>query len=158
MERGTITFLKSALSIIGFVTLSLCIFALPSLASYTAHMYPEFAFLKYPVLTGLYFSVIPFFFALYQSYNLLNVIKLKKAFSEAAVIPLRRIMICAMIITIIYVIGMLLMAVLNTLLPGIAIIGIAVIFASLVIAFFSAVLQQLLRNAIELKSDNELTI
>ncbi|USK42253.1 DUF2975 domain-containing protein [Cytobacillus oceanisediminis] len=158
MQLRTFTFLKSAVSIIGIVTLSLCIFVLPSLAGYTASMYPEFAFLKYPVLIGLYFSVVPFFFALYQSYNLLNVIKNKKAFSELAVMPLRNIMICAITITALYTIGIIILAFLNALHPGIAIIGIAIIFASLIIAIFSAVLQQLLRSVIILISENELTI
>lgn len=158
MKRGTITFLKSAVCIIAIVILSLCIFALPSLAGYTASMYPEFAFLKYPILIGLYFSAIPFFFALYQSYNLLDVIKNKKAFSELGVMPLRHIMVCAITISVLYVIGIVIMAVLNALHPGIAIIGITIIFSSLIIAYFSAVLQHLLSSAIEFKSENELTI
>ncbi|MBP2113589.1 hypothetical protein J2Z70_003750 [Paenibacillus silagei] len=42
--------------------------------------------------------------------------------------------------------------------PGIIVIGMILIFASLVIAVFAAVLQKLLKDAIELKSENDLTV
>lgn len=112
-RNTTLTFLKVAVLIIAMVVLGMCTFALPPLAGYTAEMYPEFAFLKYPILIGLYFTVIPFFFALYEFYKLLNVIRNKNAFSELAIISLRHIMICAIIITVLYIIGFLIMEILN---------------------------------------------
>ena len=42
--------------------------------------------------------------------------------------------------------------------PGLIIIGMVPIFASLVIAVFAAVLQRLLQEAITIKSENELTV
>ncbi len=42
--------------------------------------------------------------------------------------------------------------------PGIIIIGMIMIFASLVIAVFAAVLQRLLKDAIDIKSENDLTV
>lgn len=42
--------------------------------------------------------------------------------------------------------------------PGIAIIGFIIIFASVVIAVFAGVLQKLLRNALDIKSENDLTV
>ena len=41
--------------------------------------------------------------------------------------------------------------------PGIILIGMALIFASMVIAVF-AVLQKLLKEAIDIKSENDLTV
>ena len=158
MRNSTLTFLKVVLVIISVVTLGLCTFALPFLAGYTAGMYPEYAFLKFPILIGLYFTVIPFFFAIYESYKLLNIIRDKNAFSESAMISLRHIMVCAITIINLYVIGFLVMVVSNALHPGIAILGLVIIFASLIIAVFSAVLRELLRSAIELKAENELTV
>jgi hypothetical protein len=158
MKRGTITFLKIAVFIIGIITFSLCTFALPSLAGYTAEMYPEFAFLKYPALIGVYITAIPFLFALNQVFKLLNYIESESAFSELAVISLGHIKNSAITIIILYLIGMFFLVGLNALHPGIAIIGIVIIFATLVITVFTAVLQELLRSAIELKSENELTV
>ncbi|MNH47651.1 hypothetical protein D3C87_2190160 [compost metagenome] len=42
--------------------------------------------------------------------------------------------------------------------PGIIVIGLILIFASMVIAVFAAVLQRLLKEAIELKSEIDLTV
>ena len=42
--------------------------------------------------------------------------------------------------------------------PGIIPVGLVVIFASLVVATFAAVLQKLLQSAADLQSENELTV
>lgn len=42
--------------------------------------------------------------------------------------------------------------------PGIIVIGLIIIFASMVIAVFAAVLQKLLKEAIDIKSENDLTV
>ena len=42
--------------------------------------------------------------------------------------------------------------------PGIILIGMVIIFAALVIAVFAAVLQKLLQEAIDIKSENDLTV
>lgn len=42
--------------------------------------------------------------------------------------------------------------------PGLIIIGFVPIFASIVIAVFAAVLQRLLQEAINIKSENDLTV
>ncbi|MED4598856.1 DUF2975 domain-containing protein, partial [Bacillus subtilis] len=41
---------------------------------------------------------------------------------------------------------------------GIIVIGLVIIFASMVIAVFAAVLQKLLKEAIDIKSENDLTV
>ena len=42
--------------------------------------------------------------------------------------------------------------------PSFVLIGLVIIFASLVIAVFAAVLQRLLQEAINIKSENDLTV
>lgn len=42
--------------------------------------------------------------------------------------------------------------------PGLIIIGMVPLFASMVIAVFTAVLQKLLKTAIEIKAENDLTV
>ncbi|KZZ84694.1 DUF2975 domain-containing protein [Bacillus sp. SJS] len=158
MKQYKITFLKITIFIIGLTILSLCIFLLPNLARDAAVMDPENAYLKIPVLMGLYLTAIPFFLALYQALKILNYIKRKDAFTDLSVISLGYVRNCAIAIIVLYVIGMIMLTVLNALHPGIALLGIVIIFASLVIAVFSAILQELLRNAIQLKSENELTV
>ena len=158
MKRGSTIFLKIAVFLIGVIVLSLCIFFLPWLANDTAEMFPEFAFLQYPVLLGLYVTTIPFFVALYQAIRLLKLIDNEDAFSESSVNSLNLIKYCAITISILYVIGSFLLMSQSALHPGIAIIGFIIIFASVVIAVFAGVLQKLLRNVLDIKSENDLTV
>lgn len=158
MERGTTLFLKVAVFLIGITVLALCIFLLPWLANYTAEMYPEFAYLQYPILFGLYITAIPFFIALYQALKLLNYIDNNNAFSELSVKALKYIKYCAVTISILYVIGIIFLMSQNASQPGIAVIGLTIIFTSAVIAVFTAVLQKLLKNALDIKSENDLTV
>lgn len=157
-KRGNVTVLKVAIYILGIVVLCLCLFALPPLAKYTAETYPEYAYLRYPVLFGLYATAAPFFYALFQSLKLLRLIENDAVFSDDAVEALSIIKRCACIIAILYIIGMLFLAVLNALHPGIALIGFAILFTTVVIMMFAAVLEELLKNVITIKTENELTI
>lgn len=158
MKQGKVTYLKIVAYVIGVIILSLCIFALPSLARHTSEVYPEYAHLKYPVLIGLYFTAIPFFFALYQALKLLGYIENHNAFSELAVNALGLIKHCASTISILYIVGMILLGTQNALHPGIAIICLVIFFTSIVIMLFTAVLQELLKNVLKIKSENDLTI
>ena len=42
--------------------------------------------------------------------------------------------------------------------PGLVAIGLVIVFASFVIGAFAAVLQKLIQNAVEIKSENDLTV
>ncbi|WP_080848381.1 DUF2975 domain-containing protein [Cytobacillus gottheilii] len=158
MKQGKIFLLKGAVYIIGIVVLCLCIFALPSLAQQAAAGNPELSYLQYPVLIGLYVTAIPFFFALYQALKLLNHLANKQAFSKSAVHSLGIIKHCAGTISMIYVIGMLLLVTQNALHPGVALMGLAILFLTLVILLFSGVLQELINKVLNLKLQNELII
>lgn len=158
MKRGTTTLLKIAILIIAFSVLCLCVFWLPWLANETAVMNPEYAYLKFPVLFGLYITTIPFYVALYEAFRLLIYIENENAFSDLAVLSLKHIKYCAMAILILYVVGIVLLALQNAVHPGIAIIGAVIIFATLVISLFAAVLQELLRSALIIKAENDLTV
>ena len=160
MKQGTTLFLKIAVFIIGTPVLALCIFGLPWLAKDTAESGSELAYLVYGILAVMYVSAIPFFVALYQAFKLLSYIDMSKAFSELSVRALKYIKYCAITISTLYVLGMplfYLMAEADDA-PGIILIGMVIIFASMVIAVFAAVLQRLLQEAINIKSENDLTV
>lgn len=158
MERGTTLFLKAAVFLIGISILALCIFGLPRIAKEAADYYP--AHWLYPVLTAMYVAAIPFFVALYQALRLLSYIDKNNAFSELSVSALKNIKYCACTISILYVAVMPFLYLLaeEDDAPGIIVIGLVIIFASSVIAVFAAVLQKLLKNAIDIKSENDLTV
>ncbi len=160
MERGTTLFLKAAVILMGIPVLALCIFAVPEIGDFAAELYPDMTFIKYLVFIDLYASAVPFYIALYQAFRLLGYIDKNKAFSELSVRVLKNIKYCAIVISGLYVAGLplfYLMAEKDDA-PGIIVIGLVIIFASLVIAVFAAVLQKLLKEAIELKLENDLTV
>lgn len=159
MKRETF-FLKFVIYLIGLPALAVCIYGFSRFDPNSPYWaLPELENLQYPLLVGMYLAMIPFFVALYQALKLLNYIDKNQAFSESAVKSLKTIKYCAIIIIILFVFELpvlyMLTAVDDT--PGI-LIGMVVIFASLVIAVFAATLQKLLHNAIELKSENDLTV
>ncbi|WP_158738023.1 DUF2975 domain-containing protein [Alteribacillus sp. YIM 98480] len=160
MKRGSTLFLKIAVILIGIPVLALCIFLVPEIANFAAELYPAIAYIDDLVLIDLYATAIPFYVALYQAFKLLSHIDKNKAFSELSVRALKNIKYCAIIISILYVAGMPLFYLIAELddAPGIIVIGLVIIFASTVIAVFAAVLQRLLQEAINIKSENDLTV
>lgn len=158
-KPASTTFLKAVILLLGMGALALCIFAVPSIVN-CSRAVSEHAYLKALVMIDLYGAAVPFYIALYQTFRLLGYIDQNMAFSEASVQVLKNIKHCAVAISGIFVIGLplfYLMAEKDDA-PGIIVIGMILIFASLVIAVFAAVLQKLLKDAIELKSENDLTV
>jgi len=160
MKRGTTLFLKIADILIGIPVLALCIFLVPEIGNVTAKLLPEFAYIKYLVSIVFYASAIPFYFALYQAFKLLRYIDKNKAFSELSVIALKKIKHCAITISILQVLVLPLFYLFADKddAPGVIFVGLVVPSASMVIAVFAAVLQRLLQEAIDIKSENDLTV
>lgn len=160
MRQISTTFLKAAVIVIGIPVLAACIFLVPEIANYTAELFPNISFLKYLVLIYLYVAVLPFYFALYQAWLLLSYIDHSKAFSELSVKALKTIKYCAIAISLLCALAMPIFYFIaeSEDAPGIIVIGLFIVFASIVIAFFAAVLQKLLHEAIDIKSENDLTV
>jgi vacuolar-type H+-ATPase subunit I/STV1 len=150
MKRYSTIFLKFAVIILGIPVLALCIFWLPGFINY----------LNYSILIGVYATAISFFFALYQTLKLLSYIDKNKAFSELSVNALMYIKYCAITISIIYaVVAPFLIPIADADdAPGLVGIPLIIVFASIAIAVFAAVLQRLLQDAIDIKLDNDLTV
>ncbi|PKR76788.1 DUF2975 domain-containing protein [Halalkalibacillus sediminis] len=157
MKKKTVIFLKVITYLVG-IGLLIGMFVLFHLSNYTANMYPEFAYLKFPVLIGMYVSTIPFFYALFQTYKLLKFIEEDHAFSIDAVLSLKRIKLCAIAIIFMYFIGMIFLVTQSALHPSIALVGLAIIFVSCVIFYFAEVLQGIFKNAADIKEENDLTV
>ncbi|EJR54058.1 hypothetical protein IIM_02114 [Bacillus cereus VD107] len=160
MKQKSTLFLKTAIFLIGIPVLALCIFLVPKIGNYAAELYPDIASIKYLVLINLYATVIPFYLALYQAFKLVSFIDKNNAFSKLSVRALKKIKYCAVTISILYVVGIPLFYLVaeRADAPSIIILGMLLIFASMVIAVFAAVLQRLLKDAIDIKSENDLTV
>lgn len=117
----------------------------------------------YPYLLVWILS-IPIFLALYQTLKLLNLIDKKKAFSDESVGVLQKIKYSAIsfaILVVVFAAAVVIPA--KNIDPAedvtpVGTFGFIFVFVSSVIAIFVAVLQKLLKNAIEIKSENDLTV
>ncbi|TYP73315.1 DUF2975 domain-containing protein [Paenibacillus methanolicus] len=160
MKRGTTLFLKAAVILMGIPVLALCIFLVPEIAEFIVELYPDHKYLQYLIFLMFYGSAVPFYIALYQSFKLLIYIDTNQAFSDLSVLALKNIRNCALTISGIFVVGLPLFYLIAERddAPGVILIGMILIFASLVIAVFAAVLQRLLQEAIAIKSENDLTV
>jgi hypothetical protein len=160
MQRGSTNFLRLVIFAIGIGVLALCIFALPSLWKGGSEEFPTASRSLLLIMIGLYITVIPFFVVLWQTLKLLKYIDEKKAFSEMSVKALRTIKRCAGIIGMLYVsfVPLLLPIAEADDAPGLVVMGIAIAGAPIAIAVFAAVLQKLLKNAIDIQSENDLTV
>jgi hypothetical protein len=154
MKRGSTIFLRAAVLVIGLTVLALCIFVLPVGISYEKTGYYR------PILLGMYVTAVPFFVALYQAMRLLHYIDNNQAFSNLSVRSLKYIKYCAVTISSLFAAGMPYIYIVADKddAPGVIMLGLVIIFASTVFAVFAAVLQKILKSAIEIKSENDLTV
>lgn len=113
-----------------------------------------------PFILYGYITSVPFFLALYQAIKLLGLIDKNKIFSQAAIKAVRNIKYCALAI-----IGFLVVAIFYIRLmaqgddpAGPTMMGFVTIVTSAVIATTAAVFQKLLQNAVDMKSENDLTV
>ena len=159
MKRETL-FLKAVIILMAIPVLAVCIFVVPPLSSFVAEIIPQWAFLQYVFLIAMYLTAVAYFTALYQTLKLLGYIDKNIAFSERSVKALKNIKYCAIAITVLYMLCLpiiLYMAQVDDA-PGLGGIGMIITFGAMVIAVFAAVLQKLLQNAIDIKSENDLTV
>lgn len=153
MKQVTTNILKIAVFFLGIIVLALCIFLVPKLA-FAVSNYLKVNSLKYIIYAILYGTGIPFYFALYEAFKLLTYIDKNKAFSELAVIALKKIKFCAISICSLHMLALPLFYLVADKddAPGLIFVGMVIPFTSLVIAVFAAVLERLLQEAINIKS------
>ncbi|HEY9480747.1 MAG TPA: DUF2975 domain-containing protein [Candidatus Paceibacterota bacterium] len=160
MKKGSTYFLRFAVFIMGLIVLALCIFALPSIWKGGSAEYPSASNSVFLIVIGLYATTIPFFIALWQTLKLLGYIDRNTAFSELSVRALRNIKRSWTVISILYIAGVPLLFPIADAddAPGLILIGAAIACAPITVAVFAAVLERLLKNAIDIKSENDLTV
>lgn len=160
MKRASTFFLKAVIIVMAIAVTVMCAFLFPSLWKGVPLEWPQLTALARPTLISFYLTIIPFMIALYQAFRLLQYIDSNIAFSEQSVKALQSIKFCAIAMSALYMAGMPLAFMIADLddAPGLIIISFAAACSPLVIATFAAVLQKLVRSAIDLKMENDLTI
>ena len=156
MRQGSTLFLKSVIFLIGASVFAICVLVLPK--AILAELSGDFDY--GPIMIGLYMTAIPFFFALYQGLLLLGYIDANTAFSPLSVKALQNIKYCAFSISSIFAAGMPYIFYVGDRddAPGVVALGLVISASACVIGVFAAVLERLLQNAIDIKSENDLTV
>lgn len=158
MKRSSTLFLKTFILVIGLGVLAGMIY-FPQTEGRAANL-DLISIYSDPLILFTYVGSIPFFVGLYQGFKLLNLIDANKAFSQGAVNTLKNMKIASLAL-----IGFI-AAVLFSIrffaqgedAAGPTMLGVIVVFAVSIIATASAVFQKLLQNAVDLKTENDLTV
>lgn len=161
LKHSSTLFLKTTLITMCAVALAILIFALPNIYSEMLRVYPNSSFTSRAIIASLYTFAIPFYFVMFHAWKLLALIDKNKSFSKDALkslitIKWASLMACIILMTgfvpFLYPLAQLQDA------PGLLVIGFAFACVPLVVSVFAAILEKLFHNAMELKSENELTI
>ncbi|MDO8558666.1 MAG: DUF2975 domain-containing protein [bacterium] len=159
MKKSSPIFLQVVIVLIGMVALAVMIrFPLTEGRAVNLDL---FSIYSDPFIVYGYLASIPFFIALYQAFKLLGYIGQNEVFSLSSVKALRTIKYCAIILS-----ASIIMAVLYIMTShnkdddpaGFIAMGIVTTFISIVIATAAAVFEKLLQNAVNIKSENDLTV
>ena len=159
MKRVSIIFLQGVIVLIGIVALAIMI-RFPLTEGRAANL-GLFSIYYDPFILYGYAASIPFFIALYKAFKLLGYIGQNKAFSLNSVRTLRSIKYCAIVLSILIVMAGLYIRISHNKEDdpaGFLAICIVTTFVSIVVATAAAIFEKLLQNAIDIKSENDLTI
>jgi hypothetical protein len=158
MKRSSTLFLKSVILLIALGVLAGMIW-FPQTEGRAANL-SLISIYTDPFIIYIYIASTPFFVGLYQAFRLLNLIDAGKAFSQGAVNTLK-----AMKFASLALIGFIILALLYIRFfarvddpAGPTMLGILASFAAAVIATAAGVFQKLLQNAVDIKSENDLTV
>jgi hypothetical protein len=159
MKRSSTIFLQVVIVLIGIVALVIMIrFPLTEGRAVNLDL---FSIYSDPFIIYGYLASIAFFVALYQAFKLLGYIGQNKIFSLSSVRALRTIKYCAIILGISIVIAALYIRSFHAKdddPAGFIAMCIVTTFISIVIATAAAVFERILQKAVDIKSENDLTV
>ena len=160
MKRSSTVFLQAVIVLIGIGALALMLWE-PRIEGRNAHATLFEIYFKDPFLAYAYIASIPFFVALYQAFQVLGYVRQNKTFSQTTVKALRTIKYCA-----IAIIGFVAVSVIFMYpmfgdkddRPAGVFMRILITFPSIVVATAAGMFERILQNAVDIKSENDLTV
>ena len=158
MKRSSTIFLQVVIVLMGIGALALMLWE-PHIEGRNAHATLFEIYFKDPLLAYAYIASIAFFTALYQAFKVLGYVRQSKTFSQATVKALRTIKYCA-----IAIIGFVVVSVVFMISgdkddrPAGVFMRILITFPSIDIATAAAIFERILQNAVDIKSENDLTV
>lgn len=159
MKRISILFLQAVIVLIGIVALAILIwFPLTEGRATNLDLFSIY-FDKF-ILYG-YAASIAFFVALFKSFKLLGYIGQNKVFTTNSVKTIKSIKYCAIVLSILIVMAGVFIRIFHSKEDdpaGFLAICIATALVSVIVATAAAIFEKIIQNAVDLKSENELTI
>ena len=159
MKRVSIIFLQVVIVLIGIVALIILIrFPLTEGRATNLDLFSIYAD---PFILYGYAASIAFFIALYKAFRLLGYIGQNKVFSSGSVKALRSRKYCAIVLSILIAVAGLFIKMSHNKdddPAGFLAICIVTTFVCVVVATAAAIFEKILQNAIDMKSENDLTI
>jgi len=160
MKRGSTIFLQIVIALIGVGVFAFLLWE-PQVEGRNVNATQFEIYFKDPFLAYIYLASVPFFVGLYQAIKMLGYARRDEIFSPRAVRALRMIKYCAIAVAIFFVgaEAYIFIFVRGTDdVAGGVMMGVFVIFVSAVIATAAAVFERILQNAVDIKSENDLTV
>ena len=158
MKLGATLFLRAVLVLIAVGAATLLLWE-PHLEGRNAHATLFEIYFNDPFLAFAYIASIPFFAGLYQGFKVLGYAGRNREFSPSAVRSVRTIKYCAIALIGFVVIGevIIMLGESDDRAGGVA-MGVFIFFGAIVVASAMAVLERALQNALDMKSENDLTV
>jgi hypothetical protein len=158
MKRSSTVFLQVVVVLIGMGALALMLWE-PHIEGRNANATPFEIYFKDPFLAYAYLASLSFFVAIYQAFKVLGYAGRNQIFSPAAVKAMRTIKFCALAMIGFVIVGEVFFILPNSDDPPAGLfMGILVTFGSIVIGAAAAMFERILQNAVEIKSENDLTV
>jgi hypothetical protein len=159
MKRGSTLFLQTIIVLLAIGAFALLLWE-PQIEGVNAHATNFEIYFKDPFLALVYAGSIPFFVALYQAFKVLGYVGRNEVFSRHSVNALRTIKYCAIVIICFVLIEEIFIMSDNSSddRAGGVFMGILITFGSIVIAAAAAMFERILQNAVDIKSENDLTV
>jgi hypothetical protein len=160
MKRGSTIFLQIVIALFGIGVFALLLWE-PQLEGRNVHATQFEIYFKDPFLAYIYLAFVPFFVGLYQAIRMLGYARRDEVFSPNAVRALRVIKYCAIAVAV-FIVGAevyIFIFVRGTDdVAGGVIMGAFIIFVSAIVGTAAAVFERILQNAVDIKSENDLTV
>lgn len=160
IERGSTLFLRAAVTIIGLGVLALCIFLLPLMWAGADKEWPGHGYAVRAVVAAMYLAAVPFYIGIYKGWQILDAIDKNQVFSLSPIKSLRGIAWCAGTISFIYLLSLPFFYIWTQLTdaPGLMVIGLFLVGMPSIISVAVWLLARLLREAVNIKSENDMTV
>jgi hypothetical protein len=160
MKKGSTVFLQVVILLVGIGAFALLLWE-PHLEGRNAHATNFQIYFHDPFLAYVYIGSIAFFIALYQAFKLLGYVGRGDVFSHRSVKALRTIKHCAMSL-VAFLVGVEAYIFIvrrgHDDIAGGVMMGLLLIFISVVVGTAAAVFEKTLQSAVDLKSENDLTV